>query len=97
MSDQKIQRLAQLALDGVHRPYPYHLTHVVQAPGAIVSPQSLTPAFYGCFDWHSAVHGHWLLALAARHEGNSEFGAACRAALAHGLTKENLKTESEEL
>lgn len=95
MSDQKIQRFAQLALDGVHRSYPYHLTHVVQAPGAIASPQSLTPAFYGCFDWHSAVHGHWLLALTVRHQGSSDFAATCRAALAESLTKEHLKIESE--
>ncbi|CAF4444041.1 unnamed protein product, partial [Rotaria magnacalcarata] len=28
----------------------------------IQAPHNLTPAFFGCFDWHSAVHGHWLLA-----------------------------------
>ncbi len=95
MSDQELQGFAQLALDSVHRPYPYHLTHVVQEPGTIASPQSLTPAFYGCFDWHSAVHGHWLLALTVRNSGNSDLVAACRAALRQSLTKEHLQIEAE--
>jgi len=27
----------------------------------VKTPRELHPAFYGCFDWHSAVHGHWML------------------------------------
>jgi hypothetical protein len=97
MQVQKLVKFAQLALDGVHREYPYHLTHVVHERGTLESPRSLTPAFYGCFDWHSAVHGHWLLALASRHLGDSTFATRCKEALAANLTKEHLQAERDNL
>src|SRR4051812_31092458 len=54
-------KLAQLALAAVRREYPHKLDHVVRGPETI-SHRELHPAFYGAFDWHSAVHGHWTLA-----------------------------------
>jgi hypothetical protein len=54
-------KLAQLALAAVRREYPHKLDHVVREPES-VSHRELHPAFYGAFDWHSAVHGHWTLA-----------------------------------
>jgi hypothetical protein len=54
----------------------------------------LYPAFHGCYDWHSAVHGHWLLARLARRFPDAAFAAAARAALARGLTPANLAAES---
>ena len=59
-------RFAQLALDCVHREYPNKISHVLQSEADVAAPSALTPAFYGCFDWHSSVHGHWLLARLAR-------------------------------
>ena len=44
-------------------------------------PRELTPAFYGCYDWHSAVHGHWLLARLSRLFPEAEFAGEARAAL----------------
>ena len=58
-------RAAALALAAIHRPHPYHLTHVV-ADDVAVTPRGLYPIFWGAFDWHSAVHGHWTLAAFAR-------------------------------
>ena len=55
-------RFARLALDCVHREYPNKISHVMNSDTDIEPPHVLTPAFYGCLDWHSAVHGHWLLA-----------------------------------
>src|ERR1700761_2954481 len=55
-------RLAAIALDHVTREYPNKLDHVLGGPGDVQSPKALHPIFYGSFDWHSCVHGHWLLA-----------------------------------
>jgi len=54
-------RFARLALDCVHREYPNKIAHVLNRAADARPPASLHPAFYGCFDWHSAVHGHWML------------------------------------
>jgi hypothetical protein len=58
------ERLARLALACVHREYPNKVAHVLQGDADARPPRALTPAFYGCYDWHSSVHGHWLLARA---------------------------------
>ena len=54
-------RFAVLALDCVHREYPNKISHVLNSDQDAKTPRELFPAFYGCFDWHSSVHGHWLL------------------------------------
>ena len=83
-----LQQFAQLALDGVNREYPYHLSRLVLSPEAIESPRSMTPVFYGCFDWHSAVHAHWLLALTLRLIPETDCGKRCREALDRSLGQE---------
>ncbi|MEM1416701.1 MAG: DUF2891 domain-containing protein [Myxococcota bacterium] len=55
-----------LALAGVHRPYPVQLSHRWEHEDERATPRERLPVFYGCYDWHSAVHGHWLLARAGR-------------------------------
>jgi hypothetical protein len=54
-------RFARLALDCIHREYPNKIAHVLNQAADARTPSSLHPVFYGCFDWHSSVHGHWLL------------------------------------
>ncbi len=56
------ERFARLALDCVHKEYPNKIAHVLSSDRDVRPPRELTPAFFGCYDWHSAVHGHWLLA-----------------------------------
>src|SRR3954449_8333470 len=85
------QRFAKLALACVHREYPNKIAHVLNDDSDVRPPRELTPAFYGCFDWHSAVHGHWLLARSARLWPDAPFAAPARAALARSLTPENLQ------
>lgn len=85
---------AHLALECVHREYPNKIGHVMASDDDVKPPRELTPAFYGCFDWHSSVHGHWLLARIARLEPESEAAQAAKKALAISLTEENLKLES---
>jgi len=55
------ERLAQLPLAGLEREYPNHLMHHLDGSNDVASPKALHPIFYGCYDWHSAVHGYWLL------------------------------------
>ena len=86
-------RLAALALGCVHREYPNKIAHVLSGDDDVGPPRVLTPAFYGCFDWHSAVHGHWLLARLARTEPESSFAAPARAALSRTLTEANVAGE----
>jgi hypothetical protein len=87
------ERFARLALDCVHREYPNKISHVLNGDGDVRPARALTPAFYGCYDWHSAVHGHWLLARLLRTMPEAPFAAEARAALAKSLTPENLAGE----
>ena len=87
------RRFAELALACVHREYPNKIAHVLNGDEDVKPPRALTPAFYGCYDWHSAVHGHWLLARLARLQPQAPFAAEARAALARSLTAENLAVE----
>ena len=59
-------RLASLALAHVRREYPNKLDHVLSGPDDLRAPSALHPIFYGSFDWHSNVHGDWLLATLRR-------------------------------
>ena len=86
-------RFARLALDCVTREYPNKIAHTVQSDADVLPPRVLTPAFYGCYDWHSAVQGHWLLARLSRMFPDAEFAAEARAALARNITKENIAAE----
>ncbi len=90
-------RFAQLALDCVGREYPNKLSHLLNGPGDVKAPHELTPAFFGCYDWHSAVHAHWLLARLARRFPDAAFAGPARAALAHSLTAEQLAAEASYL
>ena len=58
------ERFAKLALACVHKEYPNKISHVLNSEADVAAPHQLTPAFCGCYDWHSSVHGHWLLRLA---------------------------------
>jgi len=93
LSADAAARFARLALDCVHLEYPNKIAHVLQSDADSRPPRELTPAFYGCYDWHSSVHGHWLLARLARLFPEAEFAAAARAALARSLTPANIAAE----
>jgi hypothetical protein len=86
-------RFAQLALKCVHTEYPNKISHVMQGDADAQPPRVLTPAFYGCFDWHSSVHGHWLLARLAHLYPDADFSPAARTALGQSLTPQNIAGE----
>src|SRR6187431_3241439 len=82
-------RFADLALACVHQEYPNKIAHVLQSDADVKPPRQLTPAFYGCYDWHSSVHGHWLLARLVRLAPDAPFAAKAHAALAQSITASN--------
>jgi hypothetical protein len=87
------ERFARLALACVGKEYPNKIAHVLGSDLDVKPPRELTPAFFGCYDWHSAVHGHWLLARLARTMPDAPFAAEARAALARSLTAANIAAE----
>jgi len=87
------ERFANLALACVHKEYPNKIGHVLNGDADVKPPRELSPAFYGCYDWHSAVHGHWLLARLARRFPDAPFAAQARAALEQSLTPKHIAAE----
>lgn len=87
-------RFANLALACVHKEYPNHISHTLNSDADVAPPRKLTPAFYGCYDWHSSVHGHWLLTRLVRTFPDATFVPSARDALRQSLTAENLAQEA---
>ena len=85
---------ARPALRCIRREYPNKLDHVLADATQVRSPSQLHPAFYGCFDWHSSVHGHWLLAHLLRLCPALPEADEIRDALNANLNAENLLTEA---
>jgi hypothetical protein len=86
-------RFAGLALSCLHREYPAKIAHVMNSDADARPPHELTPAFYGCFDWHSDVHGHWLLVRMVHLFPDAPFATNARAELARSLTPEHIAGE----
>jgi hypothetical protein len=87
------ERFANLALACVQKEYPNKIAHTMESDADARAPHELTPAFYGCYDWHSSVHGHWLLARLARLNPDAPYAARARAALEQNLTPEHIAAE----
>jgi hypothetical protein len=88
------ERFAGLALACVGKEYPNKISHSLNSDADVAPPRKLTPAFYGCYDWHSSVHGHWLLVRLVKTFPNASFARPARDALRKSLTAENLKQEA---
>jgi len=93
LDTQAAERFAKLALECVGREYPNKIAHVLNSDQDVQPPRQLTPAFGGCYDWHSSVHGHWLLARLARTFPQAPSAARAREALARSLTAVNMAAE----
>jgi hypothetical protein len=92
--EKAAERFAKLALACVGKEYPNKISHVLNSDADVAPPRKLTPAFDGCYDWHSSVHGHWLLVRLLRTFPNAPFASQARDALRKSLTAENLKQEA---
>jgi hypothetical protein len=88
------ERFANLALACVHKEYPNKISHNMNSDADVAPPRKLTPTFYGCYDWHSSVHGHWLLARLIRTFPNASFAPSARKTLRQSLTAENIAQEA---
>ena len=86
-------RFAALALKCLHAEYPNHISHTLDSDADARPPQVLNPAFYGCFDWHSDVHGHWLLVRLVHLFPDAPYAPMARAELARSLTAQNIAGE----
>ncbi|HLU68140.1 MAG TPA: DUF2891 domain-containing protein [Kofleriaceae bacterium] len=81
-------RLVALVAANLHREYPSKIAHVLRGDGDVRPPRQLTPIFYGCFDWHSAVHSHWSLVRLVRLFPGARWARDVRARLAASFTSE---------
>ena len=86
-------KFASLALAHVKREFPNKLDHVFNDAADVKGPRTLHPAFYGCFDWHSAVHNHWLLLRIRRLWPELDADGAARRLLDAHLNPETLGVE----
>src|SRR5215472_7475481 len=97
LSQDAAARFAGLALKCLHQEYPNHISHTLNDATDARPPHELTPAFYGCLDWHSDVHGHWLLVRLLRLYPDAPFAAEARAALEQSFTTANIDAEASYL
>ncbi len=91
LSLNQANELMQLPIKCIHQEYPNKLSNVLASEMDLGAPKTLHPAFYGCFDWHSAVHGHWSLSYIA-----NQFKGLERIILPHleqNIQYENVQTE----
>jgi len=94
MDEAQASKFAQLALKAIEKPYPYKPAHVWVNDQDNQTPRQLNPVFYGAYDWHSAVHGHWVLVRALRLFPNLPEKEKIRATLSRQFSEEALKTEA---
>lgn len=90
--DQASQ-LIELPLACFEKPYPYKLGQVLESAADLKEPRELHPVFYGCFDWHSAVHGYWSMVVLVKHFPNLPRAARVKELLVKNLTAENILIE----
>jgi len=84
---------ASLALKCVVKEYPNKLDHTMNDASEVQGPRALHPSFYGCLDWHSSVHGHWMLARLLRLFPDLAEASQIRAALNQNLSAQNVQAE----
>jgi len=90
---EEANRLSHLPLYCIDVEYPYRLGQTLGGPEDLLSPKTLHPAFYGCFDWHSAVHGHWSLVRLLKQFPDLENKELIKLQLLESISKENILKE----
>lgn len=93
VTSEELAPFADMAMSSLHREYPYHFGLLLRGPEDLRPHTEQTPAFFGCFDWHSAVHGHWCLVRVLRSAQDPPFDRRAREALSHTLTRDRLAAE----
>ena len=93
LTDAQVVAFATLALEGIPTEYPNKPSNVMAGAESIQSPKEMHPAFYGCFDWHSSVHGHWMLVRLLKEYPDNSLNQKIRDQLSESLTAENIQGE----
>ncbi len=93
LTEAQASHFASLALKCVGKEYPNKPEHVMNDKKDIQSPRALHPAFFGCYDWHSSVHGHWMLVRLLKTFPNLARAQEIRKALGDNLASENIREE----
>lgn len=93
LSATEANRLSKLPLHCMQVEYPNKLNQTLENESFLMGPKELHPAFYGCFDWHSSVHGHWMLVSLLRQFPELEDAELIKEKLAENITKENILQE----
>ena len=93
LTDAQVASFANLAMKNIQTEYPNKPSNVVVDDASVRTPKVMHPAFYGCFDWHSSVHGHWMLIRLLKDYPNSSVDAKIREKLDENLSAENLAGE----
>ena len=90
---KEANRLAKLPMNCIQTPLPYKAGLVIVEESDLDLPINHHPAFYGCFDWHSAVHGHWSLVYLLKNFKDLEDREEIKKMLKENLSKENIEKE----
>jgi hypothetical protein len=93
LSKAEAERLAALPLHCIQTQYPNKLQQVLSDAGELLPPKTLHPAFYGCFDWHSSVHGHWTLIKLLQRYPDLKDAKKARTMLAQNMSAANIQAE----
>jgi hypothetical protein len=97
LDEKSASHFARLALKCIKREYPNKPEHVMSDVSEVQSPAALHPAFYGCFDWHSSVHGHWMLVRLLKMFPGLPEEEEIRDSLGKNLSAENIEAEAKYL
>lgn len=90
---EQANKLAELPLHCIHVEFPNKLGQTLGSATDLKSPQTLHPSFYGCFDWHSAVHGHWSLVTLLKQFPNLDKAEEIQQILLQNMSAENILQE----
>jgi hypothetical protein len=94
LNQETASRFVRIALGHLTREYPNKLDHVLGGADDVRGPRALHPIFYGSFDWHSCVHGYWLMLRLYRTFPALPEAAKVRAVVDAHFTEENVATET---
>ncbi|WP_332453025.1 DUF2891 domain-containing protein [Chryseobacterium aquaticum] len=96
LTDEMAVKLSEKPLHCINQEYPNKTAHVINTADEVsLSPKDLHPSFYGCFDWHSSVHGHWMLVRLLKTKSNLSVAKDIENMLENSFKKENLQTEAD--
>src|SRR5687767_2058181 len=95
LTPEQASQLARLPLGCLRRELPNKLDHVVITQRDVRRPKQLHPVFYGCLDWHSSVHGHWMLVKLLKEYPNLKNKDSIVAVLDQSFQKEKIELEAQ--